>query len=47
VWNGFKGVGTQMAIVANCSTHPHDPGEISRMSPFDLSIGYDWELKHG
>ena len=47
VWNGFKGVGAQMAIVANCATHPHDPEEISRMSPFDPSIGYDWELKHG
>jgi len=47
VWNGFKGVGTQMAIVANCATHPHDPEEISRMSPFDPTIGYDWELQHG
>ena len=47
VWNGFKGIGNQMAIVANCATHPHDPGEISRMSPFDSSIDYDWDLKHG
>ena len=47
VWNGFKGIGDQMAIVANCATHPHDPTEISRMSPFDPAIGYDWDLKHG
>ena len=47
VWNGFKGVGAHMAIVANCATHPHDPGEIRRMSPFDPSICYDWELQHG
>ena len=47
VWNGFKGIGSQTAIVANCATHPHDPTEISRMSPFDPSIGYDWGLKHG
>jgi len=47
VWNGFKGMGDQMAIVANCATHPHDPTEISRMSPFDPSIDYDWGLKHG
>ena len=47
VRNGFKGIGSQTAIVANCATHPHDPTEISRMSPFAPSIGYDWGLKHG
>ena len=47
VWNGFKAVGGQMAIVANCSTYPHDPKEIERKSPFDPSIAYDWSLKHG
>ena len=33
VWNGFKGVGTRTAIVANCATHPHDPLEIERLDP--------------
>jgi dTDP-4-dehydrorhamnose 3,5-epimerase len=47
VWNGFKGVGNHMAIVANCATHPHDPNEISRMDPFDPSIDYNWGLEHG
>lgn len=47
IWNGFKGVGGEMAILANCATLPHDPGEIIRMSPFDESIPYDWELQHG
>ncbi len=47
VWNGFKGVGTASAIVANCSTIPHDPDEISRTDPFENSIPYDWNLKHG
>jgi dTDP-4-dehydrorhamnose 3,5-epimerase len=46
VWNGFKGVGTEMAIVANCASIPHDPGEIERMDPFDPRIPYDWALKH-
>lgn len=46
VWNGFKGVGTEMAIVANCSSIPHDPEEIARMDPFDKTIPYNWELKH-
>lgn len=47
IWNGFKGIGTEMAIVANCSDIPHDPAEITRMDPFDPSIPYAWELKNG
>lgn len=46
VWNGFKGIGTFPAIVANCSTIPHDPAEIDRLDPFDPSIPYNWEIKH-
>lgn len=47
IWNGFKGIGTQSAIVANCSTEPHDPKEIVRMDPFSDKIPYDWGLKDG
>jgi dTDP-4-dehydrorhamnose 3,5-epimerase len=47
VWNGFKGVGTEPALVANCSTIPHRPGEIERLDPFDNHIPYDWSLRHG
>lgn len=47
VWNGFKGFGNEMAIVANCSDIPHDPTEIRRMDPFDPSIPYKWEIRHG
>ncbi len=47
VWNGFKGMGTDVAIVANCASIPHDPAEIDRLDPFDSSIPYDWALKHG
>ena len=46
VWNGFKGIGTEMAIVANCASIPHDPNEIERRDPLDPSIPYDWALKH-
>jgi dTDP-4-dehydrorhamnose 3,5-epimerase len=46
VWNGFKGLGTEMAIVANCASIPHDPEEIERRDPFDAAIRYDWSLKH-
>lgn len=47
VWNGFKTIGTQMVILANCASLPHDPNELVRMPPFDSSIPYDWSLKHG
>lgn len=47
VWNGVKGISQDPATVANCATLPHDPDEISRLSPFDPSIPYDWALKHG
>jgi dTDP-4-dehydrorhamnose 3,5-epimerase len=46
VWNGFKGIGTEMAIVVNCASMPHDPSEIERLDPFHHSIPYDWRLKH-
>lgn len=47
IWNGFKGIGNEMAIVANCASIPHDPEEIDRLDPFDPSIPYDWGVKHG
>jgi dTDP-4-dehydrorhamnose 3,5-epimerase len=47
VWNGFKGIGATPAIVANCASIPHDPGEIVRMDPFRNHIPYDWSLKQG
>ncbi len=47
VVNGFKAIGSERAIVANCASIPHDPDEIERFDPFDPEIGYDWELRHG
>lgn len=46
VWNGFKGIGQEMAIVANCTSIPHRADEIDRLDPFDPSIPYNWEIKH-
>lgn len=46
VWNGFKGIGTEAALVANCASIPHDPLEIMRKDPFDPSIPYEWAIKH-
>jgi dTDP-4-dehydrorhamnose 3,5-epimerase len=47
IWNGFKGAGAEPALVANCATVPHDPGEIERLDPFTDKIPYDWSLRHG
>lgn len=46
ITNGFKGIGTKPAIVANCSTLAHDPQEIIRIDPLNNDIPYDWELKN-
>jgi len=45
IWNGFKGMSAPYAIVANCSTHPHDPSRSQRMDPFKNHIPYDWAVK--
>ena len=46
VWNGFKGIGTEAAIVANCASIAHDPDEIDRRDPFDPYIPYNWAIRH-
>ena len=46
VWNGFKGIGDQTSIVANCATLPHNQNEIERKPAFDPNIPYDWNIKH-
>ncbi len=43
IWSGFKGLGTETAILANCASIPHDPDEIARRDPGDPSIPYDWQ----
>jgi len=43
---GFKSIGNEKAIVANCSSIPHDPNEVERYDAFDPSIGYDWGIRH-
>lgn len=46
VWNGFKGISIQPAVVANCSNIPHDLEEIKRLDPFSSQIPYNWSIKH-
>ena len=46
IWNGFKGIASKTSIVANCSTIPHDPEEIIRISPNTRKIPYNFGLKN-
>ena len=42
IWNGFKVIGEDYSIVANCSDIPHDPNEIKRRNFNDEYIPYRW-----
>ena len=42
IWNGFKGMASEPSIVANCSTHPHDPNEIQRIDHDSSRVPYKW-----
>ena len=44
IWNGFKAVGPEISILANCSTIPHDREEIIRKPFNDNSIPYHWDI---
>lgn len=45
VWNGFKGMSSPNAVVANCCTHAHDPSRSDRLDPFENEIPYDWSVR--
>lgn len=47
IWNGFKGLGTETSMVANCATIAHDPEEISRLDANDPTIPYAWDTGAG
>ena len=44
VINGYKAIGTEKAIVANCSTLAHRPGEMIRHDPFGDKVPYQWDI---
>lgn len=46
IWNGFKCISTEPAILANCATIPHDPFEIERLAYDAQEIPYTWDIKH-
>ena len=46
VWNGFKGIGLEEALVINFTDIPHDAEEIVRMDPHQNEmINYNWAVK--
>lgn len=42
IWVGFKGLGSETALLANCASIVHDPAEMDRKDPFDAEIPYKW-----
>lgn len=44
VVNGYKCIGHHECIVANCSTLPHEIGEMIRHDPFGDMVPYNWDL---
>lgn len=45
IWSGFKGIGTEAALVCNIIDSPHDETEAKRCDPYNIHIPYDWERK--
>jgi dTDP-4-dehydrorhamnose 3,5-epimerase len=46
LWNGFKGMGREQAIVADCIDIPHEQADSVRLDPLKNHIPYDWALKN-
>ena len=47
VWDGFKAIGNEKAIVANCCTDAHGKFKSERMNPVSNDkIKYDWNMKN-
>ena len=42
--NGYKCISQQSCIVANCSTLPHESGEMIRHDPVNSHFQYDWDI---
>jgi dTDP-4-dehydrorhamnose 3,5-epimerase len=46
IYNGYKAIGMESAIVANCATHPYEEGEMTRLDPSSRDIPYSWAAVH-
>jgi dTDP-4-dehydrorhamnose 3,5-epimerase len=45
LWNGFKGMGDEPAIIADLIDIPHEQADSVRIDPHKNHIPYDWSLK--
>ena len=45
LWNGFRGMGSEAAIMADCTDIPHEEVESVRIDPFENHIPYRWEVQ--
>jgi dTDP-4-dehydrorhamnose 3,5-epimerase len=45
IWSGFKGLGSETSLVANCGSLPHDPAEVERLDLSSERIPYSWVLR--
>lgn len=42
IWNGFKGLGNDYSIIANCLNLPHNEKEMVRLDYNDIKFDYNW-----
>ena len=42
IWSGWQGLGPGAALVANCATQPHDPGEVESAAADSVDVPYRW-----
>ena len=42
--NGWKCIGNEKAILANCSNEEHRANEMERIEPFSKNIPYNWDI---
>jgi dTDP-4-dehydrorhamnose 3,5-epimerase len=45
IWFGFQNIGPTDALLANCATIPHEPGEAETRGLNDVSFHFDWSIK--
>jgi dTDP-4-dehydrorhamnose 3,5-epimerase len=45
IWYGFQAIGSESAILANCSTLPHSMEEMRKKNPQSQSVPYSWDEK--
>jgi dTDP-4-dehydrorhamnose 3,5-epimerase len=43
IWSGFAALGGKPALVADCTTLPHNPKQSRKRDPGDPAIPYRWE----